>query len=199
MLCLLVCACSGGSRSVGSNDTTAVTTTDTNTQTSDSAIAPVASQSEREGWYRRSGAKVREGDRAVELARAVDETGNRVTLASLPAPVVVVTFGASWCDPCEKELPALDQLARTFDPAAVSFVAVNIDSTLDKGKRFMQRFGFERVRALYDPKQTSVGSYDPPTMPTLFIVNRGIVKHVHAGFRSGDESAIQKAIERELE
>ena len=79
MLCLLVCGCGGGTRSVGSNETTAADPTNTDTSSpdhSDTASAPTASQSEREGWYRSGGAKVREGDRAVELKSAVDEAGS---------------------------------------------------------------------------------------------------------------------------
>ena len=35
-------------------------------------------------------------------------------------------------------------------------------------------------------------------MPTLFVVNRGIVKYLHAGFKAGDEAALKDAIDREV-
>jgi thiol-disulfide isomerase/thioredoxin len=148
--------------------------------------------------YRRGGGKVRRGDRALELRAVINGAGKRVTLESHKAPILVLTFGASWCAPCKKELPALEKLARGYSPAQVAFVAVNIDSTLATGKAFMKRSGLKRVQAVYDPKSTNVQSYDPPTMPSVFIVNEGIVKHLHAGFHSGDERKLKKAIDKEL-
>jgi hypothetical protein len=35
-------------------------------------------------------------------------------------------------------------------------------------------------------------------MPSTFVIRRGIVKHVHAGYSSGDENALAAVIDREL-
>ncbi len=148
--------------------------------------------------YRRGGGKVRRGGRALELKKAVNANGKRVTLESYKAPVLVLTFGASWCAPCKKELPQLEKLARKYSPSDVAFVAVNIDSTVAKGKTFMKQAGLKRVQAVYDPSSVNVQSYDPPTMPSVFIVKNGIVKHLHAGYHTGDEKKLKKAIDREL-
>lgn len=149
--------------------------------------------------YRRGGGKVRKGSRGTELKKAVNGAGKHVTLESQKAPVLVLTFGASWCPPCKKELPALEKLAKRYARTDVAFVAVNVDSTIAKGKTFMKQAGLKRVLALYDPQNVSVRSYAPPTMPSVFIMNEGIVKHVHPGFRSGDERKLKKAIDRELQ
>jgi len=146
--------------------------------------------------YRRGGGNVRKGTRAIELKNAVNGAGTRVTLESKKAPVLVLTFGASWCAPCKKELPALEKLARRYSPSSVAFIAVNIDNTIATGKAFMKRAGLKRVLAVYDPKNINVRSYAPPTMPSVFIIGNGIVKHVHAGYRSGDERKLKKAIDR---
>ncbi len=156
------------------------------------AIAPTKKR------YRRGGGKVRRGDRALELKKVVNGAGRRVTLESHKAPILVLTFGASWCAPCKKELPALEKLARGYSPKDIAFIAVNIDSSIAKGKVFMKRSGLKRVLAVYDPKSTNVQSYDPPTMPSTFVINDGIVKHLHAGFHSGDERKLKRVIDREL-
>lgn len=191
-------ACGGRSRTVGS--ATEEPAAPPAAAVEDPAVpegapAPVESKRPR---YRSGGGSVRAGDRAVELHGAVHADGTRVSLESYPAPVLVLTFGASWCVPCKKELPALEKLAAGYDPAAVTFVAVNVDKTLAKGKGFMSALRLARVQAVYDPQQASVGSYDPPTMPSLFVVNQGIVKYLHAGFKAGDEAKLKDAIDREL-
>jgi thiol-disulfide isomerase/thioredoxin len=145
-------------------------------------------------------AEVRKGDRAAEFVQVLDAAGKRVSLKSFRDRVVVVTFGASWCEPCKRELPAMEKLARRYEErrAPVVFFAVNIDSEPAKGKKFMQQAGLRAVRAIYDSRKSTVESYDPPKMPSTFIIRGGVVRHVHAGFSAGDENSLAAAIDREL-
>src|ERR1041385_4024681 len=85
-------------------------------------------------------AGVKKGDRAAEFVQVLDAAGKPVSLRSLVDSIVVVTFGASWCGPCKKELPALEKLAQRYQQrrARVVFLAVNVDSDLGKGKKFIQ-------------------------------------------------------------
>jgi peroxiredoxin len=145
-------------------------------------------------------AEVRKGDRAADFVQVVDAAGKRVSLKSFADRVVVMTFGASWCEPCKRELPAMEKLARTYQQrhAAVVFLAVNIDSEQAKGKKFMQQAGLRAVHAIYDTGKSTVESYDPPKMPSTFIIRGGVVRHVHAGFSPGDEAALAAAIDEQL-
>ncbi len=143
-------------------------------------------------------AKVRKGDRASSFVAVKDAQGKPVKLKSYRDRIVVLTFGASWCKPCSKELPAFEKLAKKYDSKKVVFIAVNVDSNSKKGRAFMKKAGVKTMHAAYDPKSSTVASYDPPTMPTTFIIKRGIVKHVHPGYRSGDVSKIEKIVNREL-
>jgi cytochrome c biogenesis protein CcmG, thiol:disulfide interchange protein DsbE len=145
-------------------------------------------------------AGIKQGDRAAEFVSVVDGSGKAVSLKAFKDKVVVVTFGASWCEPCKKELPAYEKLAQKYQKrgAAVIFIAVNIDSEAGKGKKFMSQAGLRVVRAAYDKQKSTVESYDPPKMPSTFVIRRGIVKHVHAGYASGDENALSSVIDREL-
>ena len=143
-------------------------------------------------------AKVSKGDRAADFVAVKSAAGKSVSLKSYKDRVVVLTFGASWCKPCGKELPAYEKLAKTYDTKRVIFIAVNIDSKIEKGKAFMKKAGVSKMLGLYDPKSSTVESYDPPTMPSTFVIKKGIVKHVHAGFRAGDESKIKKIIDKNL-
>lgn len=145
-------------------------------------------------------AGVGQGDRAAELVAAKDARGRKVKLKSLRKKVVVLTFGASWCKPCKKELPAWEKLARRYKARGVVFVAVNIDKDLATGKAFMKKAGLRAMRAAYEPSAGSVESYDPPTMPTTYVIDgRGIVRFRHAGFRSGDERTLSKQLDKLLE
>jgi cytochrome c biogenesis protein CcmG/thiol:disulfide interchange protein DsbE len=145
-------------------------------------------------------AGIKRGDRAADFVQVVDAAGKAMSLKRFKDQVVVVTFGASWCEPCKKELPAYEKLAQKYQKrgAAVVFIAVNIDTDRAKAAKFMGQAGLRAVRAAYDRQKSTVESYDPPKMPSTFVIRRGIVKHVHAGYESGDESKLAAVIDREL-
>ncbi|MCG8423201.1 MAG: TlpA family protein disulfide reductase [Proteobacteria bacterium] len=145
-------------------------------------------------------AGVGEGDRAAEFnAAARDSRGRRVRLKSYRNKVVVMTFGASWCKPCKKELPAWEKLAKKYRNKGVVFLAVNIDKDLDKGKRFVEQAGLRVMRAVYDPGAATAETYDPPTMPSTYVIGRrGIVRYLHPGYRPGDEKKLAKLLDELL-
>jgi len=150
------------------------------------------------GIGRTAEAKVRKGDRAAEFVSIKNAKGKKIALKNYKDRLVVLTFGASWCKPCGKELPAYEKLAKTYDAKKVVFIAVNIDSKVDKGKAFMKKSGVSRMIGVFDPKSSTVESYDPPTMPSTFIIKKGIVKEVHAGFHGGDEKKIKAIIDKNI-
>tara|TARA_R110002096_G_scaffold44526_13_gene120626 strand:- start:244682 stop:245182 length:501 start_codon:yes stop_codon:yes gene_type:complete len=143
-------------------------------------------------------AKVRKGDRAVDFVSVTDASGKKVSLKKYKKQVVVLTFGASWCKPCGKELPAYEKLAKAYKKKGVVFIAVNIDTKVAKGKAFMKKAGVDTMLDFYDPKSSTVESYDPPSMPSTFVIKKGIVKHVHAGFRGGDVDKLKQVIDKNL-
>jgi len=140
-------------------------------------------------------AKVRAGDRAAELVSVKDENGRKVVLKKYRGKVVVLTFGASWCKPCGRELPAYEKLSKGYTNKDVVFLAINIDNSVATGKKFVRKSGLKNVLVGYDPNKSSVDSWDPPTMPSTFVIDRnGIVRHVHKGYEPGDEDDLAKVV-----
>jgi hypothetical protein len=62
----------------------------------------------------------------------------------------------------------------------------------------MEDAGLKRVIAAYDRKKSTVDSFDPPSMPSTFIIRKGVVRHVHSGYRKGDDKSLDKLIAKEL-
>lgn len=96
--------------------------------------------------------------------------------------MVLIDFWAQWCEPCKKELPQLDRLAKEYAQKGVVVVAVNIDKQRDNAERMVKQLGLS-LDVLLDPAGSVASWYDLPKMPTSFVVDkRGIVRYVNEGF-----------------
>jgi thiol-disulfide isomerase/thioredoxin len=137
------------------------------------------------------------GNRAPEFALK-DASGAEVKLSGLHGKVVLVDFWASWCKPCKKELPELDKLAKAYKSAGadVTIVAINIDTKRENAESFLKSAKIANLTILFDPSSTSAEQFEPPTMPTSYLVDKkGIVKAVHEGYNPGDEKKVKAEID----
>jgi thiol-disulfide isomerase/thioredoxin len=64
-----------------------------------------------------------------------DREGRRVSLAHLRGAPLLIDFWASWCGPCRKSMPAIEQLYRKYRGRGLQVVGINIEgrstATLD--------------------------------------------------------------------
>ncbi len=130
-----------------------------------------------------------------------DFDGKPVNLADLKGKVVLVDFWASWCAPCKKELPILDQLAKkyTADGKPVVVVAVNIDQDRGNAQKIVHELKISGLRIGLDPAGKVAGAYDVPTMPSSYVIDtQGAIRLVHPGFEPGDERDLAAAIDGAL-
>ena len=108
-----------------------------------------------------------------------------VVLAAAPAQPTVVNFFAAWCEPCKRELPAL-QAAAAANPD-VAFVGVDHqDSRLD-AIELLDAYGVT-YPAGYDPRGDVAARYAVRGLPaTVFIATDGRIVDFHQGELSADE------------
>jgi thiol-disulfide isomerase/thioredoxin len=129
-------------------------------------------------------ADLKSGDRAHDFAE----------LSKLRGKVVLVDFWASWCEPCKRQLPILAKLAPKLKNQGVEIVTVNIDEKKANAEQFLKEHGVN-LPVVYDKDHKIVGEWEPPKMPTSFVVDRaGVIRAVNAGFDAGDESKIEKQL-----
>lgn len=140
---------------------------------------------------------VKAGSRAPDFSLK-DTGGKTVKLSGLRGKVVLVDFWATWCEPCKKELPELDKLAKAYKAAGgnVVIVAVNIDDDKDKALKFLKDKKIKNLVVVFDSAKSVAPTYDPPSMPTSYAVDhKGIIKHVNEAYQSGDEKKVKKQLD----
>ena len=104
---------------------------------------------------------------------------------SLTGKVVLVDFWASWCLPCAKSFPVLDELQKKYGDRLV-ILAVNVDEKAANMEAFLKKHpvSFTVVR---DAQQKLVAIAEPATMPTSFLLDgEGKVRFLHNGFHGED-------------
>jgi peroxiredoxin len=104
-----------------------------------------------------------------ELPR-VDGQG-AVSLASLRGEVVLVNFWATWCKPCEDEMPAMQRLYEQLPREGFELLAVSVDEDPAEVLAFQQRLGLG-FPILLDQGQRVARSYETFRFPETLLVGR---------------------------
>ncbi len=125
-----------------------------------------------------------------------DARGTTVKLADHGGEVVLVSFWASWCAPCMREMPFLSRLQKELGPQGFQVVAVNVEGSrahvqavLERGK---DKPGLRDLKVLVDNGAVS-GRYGVRTLPHLVVLDRaGRVAHVSVG--AGGEAEIRRQV-----
>jgi cytochrome c biogenesis protein CcmG, thiol:disulfide interchange protein DsbE len=103
-------------------------------------------------------------------------TGATVTLSALRGHPVVIAFFASWCHPCEEELPVLEQFARA-DAGRLRVIGVNFQDLASDSAGFVRKLGVTFPALLEDPSGPVAQRYGVLGIPqTIFVDARGTVR-----------------------
>jgi thiol-disulfide isomerase/thioredoxin len=79
--------------------------------------------------------------------------GRFVDLNMFRGKVVLMSFWATWCPPCHRELPLLETLQEIVDPRSLEIVAVSIDKEVRPAvEAFLKRVNVARLRPYLDPQ-----------------------------------------------
>lgn len=125
------------------------------------------------------------------------ESGENIRLEEQRGKVVMINFWASWCAPCRKEMPLLDDLYDRYKDAGFTLFGVNVEQNPEAAKEFLENVGVS-FPILYDPESNVSRTYQVSAMPTTVMVDRdGKVRYVNRGYKEGDEEKYRKQI-REL-
>jgi peroxiredoxin len=110
------------------------------------------------------------GNRAPAFDLPRLEGGGRVALEDLGGQVALVNFWATWCKPCEEEMPAMERLFSRLSPDGFQLVAIAVDEDTEDVRRFQERLGVS-FPILLDPDQTVSRAYQTTGFPESLLVD----------------------------
>jgi cytochrome c biogenesis protein CcmG/thiol:disulfide interchange protein DsbE len=124
----------------------------------------------------------------------VDVQGHPIDLAELTGKFVLVDFWASWCEPCQEAMPALDRLAADFGDQLV-VIGVSVDDDPEHARAFVERLGVE-FPIVHDEDHSIAARWAPPKMPTTFVIDPdGVIVDVHGGYDGATLSELRAQLE----
>jgi len=107
----------------------------------------------------------------------VDATGKSVQLGDFKGKVVVLNLWATWCAPCQIEMPTLARLKAEYAGKPVEVVALSIDSPSagEKAKAFISKhapldfYNDPTMKFAFAIKPIDPASPSAPALPTTII------------------------------
>ncbi len=146
-------------------------------------------------------AQLESGDEPVLSAQLPEQLfdGSSLDAAALEGRVVLIDFWATWCPPCLSALSFYTELEARYGEAGLTVIAVSVDEERGDIAAFLRRNALE-LPVVWDSSHTVVGAFQPPTMPTSYLIDRsGAIRVVHAGFEEEDRESIEAHIVSLLE
>ncbi|MEM9027391.1 MAG: redoxin family protein [Pseudomonadota bacterium] len=99
--------------------------------------------------------------------------GKEMTFADLKGKVVLVNLWATWCAPCRKEMPDLNELQQKLGSDDFEVVAISLDrGTADKPKAFLDRIGVKSLAFYHDPTSRLGVKLKTIGMPATLLLDR---------------------------
>jgi peroxiredoxin len=121
-----------------------------------------------------------------------------VDLDSLSGKVVLVNFWATWCKPCEDEMPAMERLYRSLSGSDFELIAISVDDDRALVESFAARLGLS-FPILLDPEHDAANAYQTFRFPESLLVGRdGVVVERYIGSKDWDATAYVARIRRLL-
>jgi len=105
--------------------------------------------------------------------QVIDKEGNAVHLSDFFGKPIVLNFWASWCGPCQSEMPDFNEKYAELGDE-VHFVMVNMTDggreTIETASAFIEKNGYD-FPVLFDTKSEAALTYGAYSLPTSFFIN----------------------------
>jgi len=108
--------------------------------------------------------------------------------------VIYLDFWASWCAPCRKSFPWMNEMQIKYGNDNFKVISVNLDSDLSFAEKFLIKTP-AHFSVIYDPDGYLASEMKLKGMPSSFLINaKGKVVSAHVGFTDEKKSHYEQEI-----
>ena len=102
-----------------------------------------------------------------------DFSGNEINLKDYHGKLVILNFWATWCSPCRKEMPSLDNLYQNNNFKNLEVFAVNMEQpNTTKTKKFFTDLNIQKLKIFFDYNLNFVKEFKLRGVPTTILINK---------------------------
>ncbi len=115
-------------------------------------------------------------------------------LSEYRGKVVLVDFWASWCVPCRRSFPWMNEMQEKYAGSGLVIIAVNMDAEAGEAQAFLDDYP-ANFRIINDPVGDIAKSYDVIAMPSSYVIGRdGSLVKTHLGFKVKKQDEYESAL-----
>jgi len=104
-------------------------------------------------------------------------------LGQYQGKVVVLDFWASWCGPCRRSFPWLNEMHNKYEQDGLVVIGINLDARQEDAAEFLEDYPAE-FKIHFDTDATLATEYGVEAMPSSFVIDRdGEIRASHRGFK----------------
>ena len=118
----------------------------------------------------------------------------QVRLSSYRGRVVFLNFWATWCEPCQRELPAFQAFMGEQGENGALVLAVDSGETAEQVRNYLEAREITDVPVLLDSDLAVYDQYNVQLLPTTYVIDAaGVARYMHLGEMTADDLAAYMA------
>ncbi len=124
--------------------------------------------------------KIAIGDNAPDFVLS-DMNGNTHKLSDYKGQGVFLNFWGTWCKPCEREMPYMNNQYKVYKEQGVEILAVNVGEPEFIINKFVKKHGLD-FPILKDTNKDVLNLYDVTPLPTTMLIDpKGTITAIETG------------------
>ena len=117
-------------------------------------------------------------------------------LSDFRGDVLYVDFWATWCPPCRKSFPWMEEMHQRYKDLGFKVIAISLDNKRAVIDQFLETMTTNFVIA-HDPGGDSATQFKVKGMPSSYLIDRkGNIHMTHLGFNTKDKSKLEEEIKK---
>jgi len=119
-----------------------------------------------------------------------------IQLSQYKGKVVYLDFWASWCEPCKRSFPWMNELQEQYGENGFEIIAVNLDESRSDAEAFLKKMP-AKFDVAFDKSGKTAEAYNLKAMPSSFLIDRdGKLVHKSLGYRAEEKKILEKKIQQ---